>query len=182
MKNSKKNIVLTGDRPTGKLHLGHLVGSMQNRVKLQNQYDCCFYMIADIQALTDNADNPEKVRKNVFEVVLDNLAVGLTPEKTNSKVEIKENLDFGRKGNNWLEPFKEWILSAHQAVRYANTENLEEKRSFLQKIGSNFQLRRQKVACRLEKSWQISAEKSRFPGWLPFYCEVRTHFEEKFKN
>ena len=82
MKNSKENIVLTGDRPTGKLHLGHLVGSMQNRVKLQNQYDRCFYMVADIQALTDNADNPDKVRKNAFEVVLDNLAVGLTPEKT----------------------------------------------------------------------------------------------------
>jgi len=82
MKNQIKNIVLTGDRPTGKLHLGHLVGSIQNRVKLQNQYESCFYMIADIQALTDNADNPEKVRKNVLEVVLDNLAVGLTPEKT----------------------------------------------------------------------------------------------------
>jgi tryptophanyl-tRNA synthetase len=81
MKNTKENIVLTGDRPTGKLHLGHLVGSMQNRVKLQNQYDRCFYMVADIQALTDNADHPDKVRKNVFEVVLDNLAVGLTPKK-----------------------------------------------------------------------------------------------------
>ena len=84
----------------------------------------------------------------------------------NSKVEIKEKLDFGRKGNNWLEPFKEWILSAHQAVRYANTENLEEKRMFLQKIGSNFQLRRQKVACRLGKPWEISAEKSQYPSWL----------------
>jgi len=82
MKKTKENIVLTGDRPTGKLHLGHLVGSMQNRVKLQNKYDHCFYMVADIQALTDNADNPEKVRKNAFEVVLDNLAVGLSPEKT----------------------------------------------------------------------------------------------------
>lgn len=82
MKKSNENIVLTGDRPTGKLHLGHFVGSMQNRVKLQNQYDRCFYMVADIQALTDNADNPEKVRKNAFEVVLDNLAVGLSPEKT----------------------------------------------------------------------------------------------------
>lgn len=82
MKKSNENIVLTGDRPTGKLHLGHFVGSMQNRVKLQNQYDRCFYMVADIQALTDNADNPEKVRKNAFEVVLDNLAVGLSPDKT----------------------------------------------------------------------------------------------------
>lgn len=82
MEKSKENVVLTGDRPTGKLHLGHYVGSMQNRVKLQDQYDHCFYMVADIQALTDNANNPEKVRKNVLEVVLDNLAVGLSPEKT----------------------------------------------------------------------------------------------------
>ena len=82
MKEIKENIVLTGDRPTGKLHLGHFVGSIQNRVKLQNEYDQCFYMVADVQALTDNADNPEKVRKNTFEVVLDNLAVGLSPEKT----------------------------------------------------------------------------------------------------
>ena len=84
----------------------------------------------------------------------------------NLKIDLKEKLDFGRKGNNWLEPFKEWILSAHQAVRVANTENLEEKRSFLQKIGSNFQLRRQKVACRLQKPWEISATKTQFSEWL----------------
>jgi tryptophanyl-tRNA synthetase len=77
-----KNIVLTGDRPTGKLHLGHYVGSMQNRVALQAQYDTCFYMVADLQALTDNADNPTKVRENVLEVALDNLAIGLDPQKT----------------------------------------------------------------------------------------------------
>ncbi len=82
MKNQNENIVLTGDRPTGKLHVGHLVGSIQNRVKLQDQYDKCFYMVADVQALTDNAENPEKVRKNALEVTLDNLAAGLTPEKT----------------------------------------------------------------------------------------------------
>lgn len=82
MKDTRENVVLTGDRPTGKLHLGHLVGSMQNRVKLQNEYDRCFYMVADIQALTDNADDPDKVRNNVREVVLDNLAVGVSPEKT----------------------------------------------------------------------------------------------------
>jgi len=75
-------VVLTGDRPTGQLHLGHYVGSMMNRVALQNEYDTCFYMVADVQALTDNFDNPEKVRANVREVVLDNLAVGLDPEKT----------------------------------------------------------------------------------------------------
>lgn len=80
-KNSSK-IVLTGDRPTGKLHLGHFVGSIQNRLKLQDEADQSFYMIADIQALTDNAENPEKVRDNVLEVALDNLACGLDPKKT----------------------------------------------------------------------------------------------------
>jgi len=73
---------LTGDRPTGKLHLGHFVGSIQNRIALQNQEGKHFYMIADVQALTDNADNPEKVRSNVIEVALDNLACGVDPEKT----------------------------------------------------------------------------------------------------
>lgn len=79
---NKEKIVLTGDRPTGKLHLGHFVGSIQNRVKLQNEAHKSFYMVADVQGLTDNADNPEKIRKNVLEVVLDNLACGLDPKKT----------------------------------------------------------------------------------------------------
>ena len=79
---NNQRIVLTGDRPTGRLHLGHLVGSMLNRLKLQNEHGQVFYMIADIQALTDNADNPEKVRNNVLEVAMDNLALGLDPEKT----------------------------------------------------------------------------------------------------
>ncbi len=78
----REKIVLTGDRPTGKLHLGHFVGSIKNRVKLQDEASKCFYMVADIQALTDNADNPEKVRNNVIEVVLDNLACGVDPKKT----------------------------------------------------------------------------------------------------
>ena len=78
----EKTTVLTGDRPTGKLHLGHLVGSIQNRVKLQEEHKGGFYMIADVQALTDNAENPEKVRNNVIEVALDNLAAGLDPRKT----------------------------------------------------------------------------------------------------
>ncbi|PRX19641.1 tryptophanyl-tRNA synthetase [Orenia metallireducens] len=72
-------IILTGDRPTGQLHLGHYVGSLENRVKLQNDYKQ-FVMIADTQALTDNADNPLKVRKNILEVVLDYLAVGIDPK------------------------------------------------------------------------------------------------------
>jgi tryptophanyl-tRNA synthetase len=75
-------IMLTGDRPTGRLHLGHFVGSIQNRVKLQNEADKSYYMIADVQALTSNSDNPEKVRSNVLEVALDNLACGLDPKKT----------------------------------------------------------------------------------------------------
>jgi tryptophanyl-tRNA synthetase len=78
MKNKK--VLLTGDRPTGKLHLGHLVGSLQNRVKMQDEYET-YIMVADIQALTDNYDNPQKVRDNVFEVVADNLAAGVDPKK-----------------------------------------------------------------------------------------------------
>lgn len=79
----KKDIILTGDRPTGHLHLGHYVGSLKNRVKLQNEgnYDKMYVFIADSQALTDNYDNPDKVRDNLREVVLDYLAVGLDPEK-----------------------------------------------------------------------------------------------------
>lgn len=77
----KNDIVLTGDRPTGPLHLGHYVGSLLNRVTLQNEYTQ-YVMIADIQALTDNADNPQKVRENVLEVMLDYLAVGIDPKKT----------------------------------------------------------------------------------------------------
>lgn len=79
-----EKIILTGDRPTGKLHLGHYVGSLSRRVELQNsgEFDKIYVMIADAQALTDNADNPEKVRQNVIEVALDYLSVGLDPEKT----------------------------------------------------------------------------------------------------
>jgi tryptophanyl-tRNA synthetase len=77
----EKKIVLTGDRPTGRLHLGHFVGSIQNRLKLQEEGGENFYMVADMQALTDNADNPQKVHENVLEVAMDNLACGLDPEK-----------------------------------------------------------------------------------------------------
>ncbi len=78
-------IILTGDRPTGKLHIGHYVGSLRCRVELQDsgEYEKIFIMIADAQALTDNAKNPEKVRENIVEVALDYLAVGLDPEKSN---------------------------------------------------------------------------------------------------
>lgn len=82
---AKEKIILTGDRPTGKLHLGHYVGSLRRRVELQNsgEFDKIFIMIADAQALTDNADNPEKIRQNVMNVALDYLSCGLNPEKTN---------------------------------------------------------------------------------------------------
>ena len=81
---AKEKIILTGDRPTGRLHVGHYVGSLRRRVELQNSglYDKIFVFIADAQALTDNADNPEKVRQNVIEVALDYLACGIDPTKS----------------------------------------------------------------------------------------------------
>ena len=77
------NIILTGDRPTGKLHLGHYIGSLKNRVRMQNEgnYDEMYVMIADAQALTDNFDNPKKIQDNLHEVILDYLSVGLDPNK-----------------------------------------------------------------------------------------------------
>ena len=80
----QEKIVLTGDRPTGKLHIGHYVGSLRRRVELQNsgQFDKIFIFEADAQALTDNIDNPEKVRQNVIEVALDYLACGIDPAKS----------------------------------------------------------------------------------------------------
>ncbi len=79
-----KNIILTGDRPTGRLHLGHYVGSLKRRVELQNSgdFDEVYILIADDQALTDNADNPRKIRDNIVNVVLDYLSVGIDPKKT----------------------------------------------------------------------------------------------------
>ena len=81
---TKQKIILTGDRPTGKLHIGHYVGSLRRRVELQNsgEYDKIYIFEADAQALTDNIDNPEKVRQNVIEVALDYLAAGLDPERS----------------------------------------------------------------------------------------------------
>ncbi|MBR5228146.1 MAG: tryptophan--tRNA ligase [Clostridia bacterium] len=79
MKKDKKRI-LTGDRPTGKLHIGHYFGSLENRVKLQDEYET-FILVADVQALTDNFNNPEKVRENILETTIDNLSAGLDPDK-----------------------------------------------------------------------------------------------------
>ena len=79
-----KKIILTGDRPTGRLHVGHYVGSLRRRVELQNsgEFDDIYIMIADAQALTDNFDNPDKVRSNISEVALDYMSCGLDPEKS----------------------------------------------------------------------------------------------------
>lgn len=82
----EKKRILTGDRPTGKLHLGHYVGSLYNRAQLQEEYDE-YVLIADVQALTDNFENPEKVRSNIYEVLLDNLAVGVDPNKATFHVQ-----------------------------------------------------------------------------------------------
>ena len=81
---NKKKIILTGDRPTGRLHIGHYVGSLRRRVELQDSgaFDEIWIMIADAQALTDNADNPEKVRQNIIEVALDYLSAGIDPAKS----------------------------------------------------------------------------------------------------
>lgn len=76
-----KKIMLTGDRPTGRLHIGHYLGSLKNRVMMQDKVDECYILVADVQALTDNFNNPEKVRNNVREVVMDYLSVGIDPEK-----------------------------------------------------------------------------------------------------
>lgn len=81
-KNNERDVVLDGTRPTGKLHLGHYVGVIQNRVKHQELHDEMYCMIADVQAFTDNADNPEKVSSNVREVAIDNIASGVDPQKT----------------------------------------------------------------------------------------------------
>ena len=93
----EKKILLTGDRPTGKLHLGHYVGSLRNRVEMQNSGKYIPYIfIADVQALTDNARNPEKIRKNLIEVALDYLSVGIDPKKVrylfNHKYQNFQNL------------------------------------------------------------------------------------------
>ena len=93
-----KQIILTGDRPTGNLHVGHYVGSLAERVKLQNsgKYDEIYIMIADAQALTDNAEHPERVRQNIMKVALDYLAVGIDPEKAKAALETVANLDAGK--------------------------------------------------------------------------------------
>ena len=86
-----EKIILTGDRPTGRLHIGHYVGSLRRRVELQDSglFDKIFIMIADAQALTDNADNPGKIRENIINVVLDYLSVGIDPTKSTICVQAR---------------------------------------------------------------------------------------------
>ena len=88
-----RNIILTGDRPTGRLHLGHYIGSIKNRLKLQEEgnYDEMYIMIADSQALTDNFDNPKKIQDNLYEVLLDYLSVGLNPSKVTFFIQSEVN-------------------------------------------------------------------------------------------
>ena len=88
----KKKRILTGDRPTGRLHIGHYFGSLKTRVEMQNtgKYDP-YILIADVQALTDNFENPEKVRQNVRQVILDYLSVGIDPEKTTIYKPVLQN-------------------------------------------------------------------------------------------
>ena len=90
-----EKIILTGDRPTGRLHVGHYVGSLKRRVELQNSgmFDKIFIMIADAQALTDNADNPAKVRDNIMEVALDYLSVGIDPAKSHILSSLRDGAD-----------------------------------------------------------------------------------------
>jgi tryptophanyl-tRNA synthetase len=85
-----KKRILTGDRTTGKLHLGHYVGSLQSRVKLQDEYET-FILLADIQALTTHFENPELINSSIYNVAIDNLAVGLDPEKTCSTISYSCN-------------------------------------------------------------------------------------------
>ena len=106
-----EKIILTGDRPTGRLHVGHYVGSLRERVRLQDsgEFDKVFIMIADAQALTDNAENPDKVRKNIIEVALDYLACGLDPAKTTIFVQsmfLKNNIC-----NFFYSTINKWIIA-----------------------------------------------------------------------
>ena len=105
-----KKVILTGDRPTGRLHVGHYVGSLKERVRLQNsgEYDDIYIMIADAQALTDNAEHPEKVRQNIMQVALDYLACGLDPEKAKQFIMEgmalqRERLSYQKEGFKILE-------------------------------------------------------------------------------
>ena len=112
MKKEKKmkQLILTGDRPTGRLHVGHYVGSLKERVRLQNsgKFDEIYIMIADAQALTDNADNPEKVRQNVLQVALDYLAVGIDPAKAHIFIQsmVPQLTSVGGTGASRTLPFQ----------------------------------------------------------------------------
>ena len=100
---AKDTVILTGDRPTGRLHIGHYVGSLKRRVELQNAGDFkkMFVFIADAQALTDNIDNPEKVRQNVIEVALDYLAAALTPKRLQSLFKVRYPSCVNSRSTSW---------------------------------------------------------------------------------
>ena len=121
-------IILTGDRPTGRLHLGHYVGSLRRRVELQEsgEFERIFIMIADAQALTDNADNPEKVRQNIIEVALDYLSVGLDPNKSTLFIQsqIPELCD--EKSEAYKAGYKNICEIGKERIRRAGKKILEE--------------------------------------------------------
>ena len=129
-----ERIILTGDRPTGKLHIGHYVGSLKNRVKLQNEgnYDKFFIMIADVQALTDNFDNPEKIRNSIKEVALDYLSVGIDPSKVTIFIQS------GIKGLYELTTFYMNLVTLARLERNPTVKNELKMRGFGESIPVGF--------------------------------------------
>ena len=129
-----KNIILTGDRPTGRLHLGHYIGSLKNRVKLQEEgnFEDFFVMVADSQALTDNFDNPQKIRDNVIEVVLDYLSVGLDPQKVNIFIQSEV------KALTELTMYYMNIVTVSRLMRNPTVKSELEMRGFDKTIPSGF--------------------------------------------
>ncbi len=129
-----ERIILTGDRPTGKLHIGHYVGSLKNRVKLQNEgnYDKFFIMIADVQALTDNFDNPEKIRNSIKEVALDYLSVGIDPSKVTIFIQS------GIKGLYELTTFYMNLVTLARLERNPTVKNELKVRGFGESIPVGF--------------------------------------------
>lgn len=129
-----ERIILTGDRPTGKLHLGHYVGSLKNRVKLQNEgdYDKFFIMIADVQALTDNFDNPEKIRNSIKEVALDYLSLGIDPNKVTIFIQS------GVKGLYELTTFYMNLVTLARLERNPTVKNELKLRGFGESIPVGF--------------------------------------------
>jgi len=147
-----KNVILTGDRPTGKLHLGHYVGSLKRRVILQNsgEFDDIYIMVADAQALTDNADDVNKVRNNISEVALDYLACGLDPKKSVIFIQsqIPELCELSFYYMN--------LVTVSRLQRNPTVKNEIQLRGFKQSIPTGFlhtQLVRRQILLHLRQMW-----------------------------